>query len=263
MMSIEQTSEFLFELRHDNRAIDALPDALCPVDLKSAYAAQALLVDRLCAHWHSQRAGYKIALTNPLAQAMLNVAHPVYGCLISSRCYDSGASLDASEYRTRIIEVEFAFIMARDVPRSSTPHNAVSLAPYVDSLHPAIEIVDHRFAALDRLNACSLAADNAIHGSFVQGPAAKQWHEHDLSAHAVQLLVNGESVLSGAGDRTLGHPLTALAWLANELPAHDLDLHAGDRITTGLVTDGVYNASSGDHMLADFGILGQVEVTFA
>ncbi|MFT5175893.1 MAG: 2-keto-4-pentenoate hydratase [Gammaproteobacteria bacterium] len=262
MMSIEQTSEFLFDLRRDNRAVEALPEALCPADLTSAYAAQALLVDRLCAHWHGQTAGYKIALTSPTAQSLLGVPHPVFGRLISSRCYDSGTSLTAGEYCTRIIEVEFAFVMATDVPRSSTPYSAVSIAPYITSLHPAIEIVNHRFAALDRLNACSLAADNAIHGSFVQGPAASAWHDYDLGAHAVRLLVNDEPILSGAGDRTLGHPLNALAWLANALPIHDLDLRAGDFITTGLVTDGIYHALPGDHLIGDFGALGQVAVTF-
>ena len=262
-MSIEKTSDFLFELRRDNRAVDALPDELCPADLSTAYDAQALLVDRLCAHWNGQRTGYKIALTNPLAQSMLNVSHPVYGRLISSTCYNSGAAIVASEYCARIVEVEFAFVMASDVPRSDVPHTAVSVAKHVATLHPAIEIVDHRFAALDRFNACSLAADNAIHGSFVKGPAAAGWHDHDLSAHAVRLLVNNEEVLTGAGDRTLGHPLAALAWLANELPAHDLDLRAGDCITTGLATDGVFDATPGDHLVGDFGALGQVELSFS
>ena len=261
-MGIEQTSEFLFGLRRDNRAVDALPGELCPTDLGSAYDAQALLVERLCTHWGGWRAGYKIALSNPVAQSLLGVSHPVYGALISSRCYDSGAALPAGEYQTRIIEVEFAFVMASDVPRSGVAHTAMSIAPHVASMHPAIEIVDHRFAALDRLTACSLAADNAIHGSFVKGPAAADWHGHDLSAHAVRLLVNGEEVVSGAGDRALGHPLTALAWLANELPAHGLDLCAGDCITTGLATDGIYDAARGDHLLGDFGDLGQVEVRF-
>ena len=86
---------------------------------------------------------------------------------------------------------------------------------------------------------------------------------YDLGTHAVRLLVNEEEVLSGAGDRTLGHPLTALAWLANELPAHGLDLHTGDCITTGLATDGIYEAKQGDHLVADFGKLGQATLNFA
>ena len=261
-MNIELTSEFLFGLRRDNRAVDSLPDALSPADLDSAYQAQALLVEQMCVFGNGQRVGYKIALTNPLAQSMLGVSHPVYGALISSSCFNSGTTLLASDFNTRIIEVEFAFVMASDVPRQGAPYTALSLAPYVASMHPAIEIVDHRFAALDRLDACSLAADNAIHGAFVQGPAAAGWHEHDLGAHPVRLLANGKQVLSGAGDRALGHPLKALAWLANELPAHGRDLRAGDYITTGLATDGIFDATAADKLVGDFGVLGQVTLSF-
>jgi 2-keto-4-pentenoate hydratase len=262
-VSIEESSQYLFELRRDQRSVDTMPDALCPNDLASAYQAQALLIDKLCAHGNGQRSGYKIALTSAAAQTMTGVPHPVYGRLISYTCYDSGAVLPASDFNVRIIEVEFAFEMAADVPRSSEPYTALSIAPLVASLHPAIEIVDHRFAALDRFNANSLAADNAIHGGFVKGPAAEGWHDYDLSAHAVRLLVNDEETLSGAGDRTLGHPLAALAWLANELPAHDLDLSAGDCITTGLATDGIFEANQGDRLVGDFGKLGQVALSFS
>lgn len=261
-MSIDKTSQYLFELRRDKRSVDTMPDGLCPQDLASAYEAQALLVDKLCAHGDSQRAGYKIALTNPAAQAITGVPHPVYGRLVSNTCYESGAERPASDFCVRIIEVEFAFVMASDVPRSAEPYTALSIAPHIASMHPAIEIVDHRFAALDRFNAISLAADNAIHGGFVKGPAALGWHDYDLSAHAVRLLVNDEPILSGAGDRTLGHPLAALAWLANELPAHDLDLRASDCVTTGLATDGIFEASRGDRLVGDFGKLGQVVLSF-
>jgi 2-keto-4-pentenoate hydratase len=57
----------------------------------------------------------------------------------------------------------------------------------------------------------------------------------------------------------LGHPLAALAWLANELPTFELQLKEGDYITTGTATD-VYAASAGDEIRANFGKLGRVEL---
>ena len=59
----------------------------------------------------------------------------------------------------------------------------------------------------------------------------------------------------------LGHPLAALAWLANELPRYGLSLRAGDYVSTGLTT-AIYLAQPGDHLRGDFGPLGQVEVRF-
>jgi 2-keto-4-pentenoate hydratase len=52
-----------------------------------------------------------------------------------------------------------------------------------------------------------------------------------------------------------------LAWLATALSKADAGLKAGDYITTGVTTD-VYLAERGDHVRADFGPVGSVEVTF-
>jgi 2-keto-4-pentenoate hydratase len=59
----------------------------------------------------------------------------------------------------------------------------------------------------------------------------------------------------------LGNPLTVVAWLANELPQFGRKLQKGDKITTGLTT-GVYLANPGDHLTADFGVMGRVEMGF-
>ena len=49
--------------------------------------------------------------------------------------------------------------------------------------------------------------------------------------------IDGEEVGRGTGADVLGHPLEALAWLANHLPARGLALAAGHLVTTGsLVT---------------------------
>ena len=151
--------------------------------------------------------------------------------------------------------------MATDVPNNASLTGS-TIKPYVASLHPAIEVVNHRFAGLDRFNAQTLAADNAIHGAFVLGPPVQNWTEDDLPGLPVSLLVNGEQNLTGAGDRALGNPLKALAWLANSLPEYGLCLKAGDVVTTGLLTDGVYEANAGDTVVGDFAAAGQVEMTF-
>ncbi|MBI1893372.1 MAG: hypothetical protein HYS14_04600 [Candidatus Rokubacteria bacterium] len=67
--------------------------------------------------------------------------------------------------------------------------------------------------------------------------------------------------LTGRGEAVLGHPLNALAWLANELPKWGRSLKAGEFVTTGTCTD-IYVAKAGDNIQADFGTLGSVEVVF-
>jgi 2-keto-4-pentenoate hydratase len=45
--------------------------------------------------------------------------------------------------------------------------------------------------------------------------------------------IDGAEVGRGKGSDVLGHPLTALAWLANHLTARGLSLRRGDIVTTG------------------------------
>jgi 2-keto-4-pentenoate hydratase len=77
----------------------------------------------------------------------------------------------------------------------------------------------------------------------------------------VRLRVNGQTVETGSGAAVLGHPLEALAWLANELGTWGRTLRAGDRVTTGVCTN-IYSADADDHVEADFGSLGRVSLTF-
>lgn len=261
-MNLEPTVDYLAGLRLSGRTIEELPAELMPPDLTSAYRAQDALVDRLIASWGGARAGYKIALTNPAAQTMLGVPHPVFGQLVSSRVHPSGVTLPASNYAVRIIECEIAFRMRGTPPAGGVPYDRHSIAEHVAAALPAIELVEHHFAGIDRVTPQSLAADNAIHGAWIHGDAIEDFASIDLGAQATQLLVNGEPLLAGSSDRVLGHPLSALAWLANTLPEFGKTLRAGDYVTTGITTDEIYHANAGDSIVADLGDVGEASLRF-
>lgn len=261
-MSTAETARFLQSLRTRRERVDALPAHLMPPDLAAAYRAQAALVDGLCRHWGGATAGYKVALTNPAAQRMLGVPFPVFGRLFTARLHESGAALAADDYVVRLIEVEIAFRMAADVPAVDGGHDRRSVGEYIGALYPAIELVEHHFAGLDRFTPESFAADNAIHGAWIRGAPVEDWRGRDLAAQATRLVVNGETRLTGAGSNVLGHPLAVVAWLANELPRHGLALGRGDFVTTGVTTDVIHPAEAGDRLLADFPGLGRVDLRF-
>ena len=261
-MSITETARFLQRLRTRHERVGELPPALMPPDLGAAYHTQAALVDGLCAHWGGATAGYKVALTNPAAQRMLGIPHPVFGRLFTARLHESGVSLRAADYVIRLIEVEFGFRMATDVPVVDGGHDRRSVAEHIGALYPAIELVEHHFAGLDRFTPESLAADNAIHGAWIHGAPVDDWRGLDLAAQPTRLLVNGEERLTGSGGNVLGHPLEVMAWLANELPRHGLTLARGDFVTTGVTTDAIYPAEAGDRLEAEFPGIGRVELGF-
>ena len=259
-MSIDDTVAFLSDLRLTHRSVEELPVELTPPDLASAYRVQSALVDALCASWGGEPAGYKVAVTNPAAQRMLGVPHPVFGRILSARVHRSPVRFSAADYRTCLVEVEIGFRMAQDVPERAGGHERASIAPFVGDLYPAIELVEHHFAGLNRVTPLSLAADNAVHGAWIHGEAVADWRETDLASQPTRLLVDGEENMTGSGGSVLGHPLEVVAWLANELPRYGLRLSRGDFVTTGVTTDGIYPASAGEHLVAEFPSLGRVEL---
>ena len=259
--SATSAAGFLLQMRLGARIEPGLPSNLVPSSLEDAYRVQAELVQAMLARHGGRRIGYKIACSNELAQRLLNVAAPLYGTLLSFSTHRSPASLAASAFKVRCIEAEFGFEMAQDVPASADRYSAETIMPLIASAFPSIEIVDHRFTDWSKVGAATLVADNAIHGAWIEGPSCAKWRDIDFVRHPVALFVDDRLVQTGSGAAVLGNPLNVVAWLANELPHHGLQLRAGDKISTGVTTD-VYFAKIGERIRADFSALGSAEVSF-
>lgn len=243
--------------------------AKLPVELSTpeeAYACQEALVSKLLGHYGGHGIGYKVACTNVTAQRQLNVDGPFYGRMMSAFCFDSPARIDPEKFFMRVVEAEFAFLMARGLPPRSAPYSVEETADAVAAVLPGIEIVDSRFDDWTAIGAKSLIADNACHAAWVKGKLTAHWREIDLAEQKVGLTVTGAAgepklQREGSGRAVLGHPLNALAWLANQLSAHGRGLEAGQYVTTG-VTMEVYMGQRGDRIHANFGRLGVVELIF-
>jgi len=223
------------------------------------------LIDRLIAHYGGSVIGSKIACTNVTAQRQLSVDSPFAGRLLSAFFFESSpgrpARIDASKFFMRVVEAEFAFEMAQDLPPTSAPRSRQEIAAAVKGVIPGIEIVDSRFDDWLTIGAPSLIADNACNAAWVRGSVLTEWESIDLAAQAVRVTVNGKLLREGSGRNVLGHPMNALEWLANNLSARGLGLKAGQYITTGVTTE-VYMAERGDRITADFGPVGSVDVEF-
>ena len=255
-MSVEMAANELLAMRAAHRIVPKLPAEWIPTSQDDAYRIQAALVERMLAANGGRAIGYKAAATNDVAQKQLNVTAPFSGRLLSHSTHRSGVALPAASFSVRIIEPEFGFLIGSDVPASSTPYSKDTIAPFVEAVIPAIEVVSHRFEDWTSVGAPSLIADNAIHGAWIEGEPIRDWRNVDLATHATKLVVNGETIRNGSGAAVLGHPLNVVAWLANTRP-----LRAGDKLTTGTTTP-VHFASAGERITADFGSFGVAEVSF-
>jgi 2-keto-4-pentenoate hydratase len=254
------TAAELVAMRRTGRVIPDLPEHLQPPDLAGAYAVQDLVVAAVLPEG-ARPVGYKCACTSVIAQEALAIEHPLFGRLLSHTVDATGATLDSDRFTHRVIEPEIAFRVGADVPARSGGHDRQSIIDYIDVAIPSIEIVDYRYAHWS-VGALPVAADNAIHGWWIHGDEVADWHHLDLASMAVSASRNGSEVTTGTGANVLGHPLTVMAWLADELQRHGRHLQAGDLVTTGVTTD-VFEAEPGDHIEADFAGLGSVQVSFA
>jgi len=250
----------LLDMRAGRRVVPDLPFALRPETLSDAYTIQHRVVAGLVANSGGRCIGFKVACTNKIAQAALQIDRPVFGRLMSHTTSPSGTTLAADQFTHRVIEAEFAFRIGVDVEAVDGGHTRATIAEHIDALIPAIEIVDYRFESWT-VGALRIAADNAIHGWWLRGEPMTNWRDHDLAASEVSVTLDGELVTTGSGAAVLGHPLNVMAWLADELPRFGLQLCRGDVVTTGVATD-VFEAGAGDSCVADFGPFGTVSVAF-
>ena len=124
----------------------------------------------------------------------------------------------------------------------------------------AFELVDDRFADYSHIHFFSLVADNAWNAGVVLGPEIADWRGVDLGAGRGEMTINGESAGEGYGRDVLGHPLDALAWLANALAERGRSLAAGMIVMTGSIVSTKF-LNPGDEAAFTFEGLGQIGLT--
>lgn len=254
-------SRLLLDARIKRERLHELPTAVRPTTAAEAYECQARLVEEINARDGGHCIGYKVACTNAAAQLYLGVAEPFYGRLISTLTFDSPALLPAGDFFMRVIESEYAFQFARDLPPSAQPLESEEIADAIAGVLPGIEIVDSRFHSWTTIGAIMLTADNGSHGAWVKGALVTDWRDLDLANQPVELSVNGKVIERGSGRAVLGHPLNSLKWLVDRLHQQGAGFKAGDYVTTGVTTN-VYDAQRGDRVVADFGPVGAVDLKF-
>jgi len=254
---IAAASRLLVQHWRDGTKLDALERHLRPQSRADGYAIQAALETQSLGNLF----GWKIAATSEAGQKHINVTGPLAGRIMSDTLIADGGTASMKGNEMRVGEPEFAFRMGRDLPPRATPYSVDDVLAAVDTLHPAIEIPDSRFADFVGAGEAQLIADNACAHQFVLGsPTTANWRAMDLVEERPQITLRGKNY-TGHGRNVLGDPRAALAWLANELRGLGITLRAGEVVTTGTCHPPL-PIQAGDHFAADFGVLGKVSVGF-
>lgn len=254
---IADASRILHDHWRAGTKIEALERGLRPRDRAEGYAIQAMIES----YSAEKLFGWKIAATSEAGQKHINVTGPMAGRILAETVIADGGTASMAGNEMRVAEPEFAFRMGRDLPPRSPPFTVAEVLDAVDTLHPAIEIPDTRFADFFNAGEAQIIADNAGAHQFVLGAAtAASWRALNLMEERPLITLRGKQYV-GHGRNVLGDPRIALAWLANELRQLGVTLRAGEVVTTGTCHPPL-PIQSGDRVEANFGSIGTVSVGF-
>jgi 2-keto-4-pentenoate hydratase len=256
----KQAARRLFQAHERRESFAPLPAGLAPRTEEEAYAIQDAFV-ALRAGKRGAIVGYKIALSSAEMRRFVGVEHPQSGAMLESTIRRTPASVRAADYVRLIVEFEIAVQMADDLPAADAPFSRERVAKAVGAVMPALELADDRAAdyAELRKHPFELIADNTWNEGAVLGYPIDDWQSLDLTRARGVALINGEPVGEGRGADAMGHPFSAVAWIADHLASHGRGLLRGDLVITGSIITSK-NVKPGDLVKFSVEGLGDVEL---
>jgi 2-keto-4-pentenoate hydratase len=198
----------------------------------NAYAAQALLVEKLMADRNDVVAGYKGGLTAEAQMKRFNATAPASAPLFKSGFFevtDPATPVKVAPFGGIMLEIEFAFKTA--APITAPVKDEAELRTLIKSVHPAIEVPQVRFTDMSRLGFFDLTAALIGSRAFIIGQP--QPTDADFDGMKVVLTRGGTVVNEGNGSDALGSQWKTLLWLVNNVLAHGGKIEAGHYFMTG------------------------------
>lgn len=255
---IREAAQFLMDAAAARKRVDDLPDDLKP---QTEADGQAIWSAILAANT-KPIVGWKIGATAQAAQQAMGLSGPFVGFLTEDMIDQNGVTYQHADMLGPIVESEYAFRMAADLPPKAKPYSRAEVEAAVGSLIVGFEIPERRLGDKHSLGALGSISDHGGTGRFVIGREFTDWQGKDCADTEVVLTFSGEEKGRGKGAAMMGHPLEALTWFANFLSSKGITLEKGQFVTTGSAT-GVIQCPSPCVAEADFGPLGKVKATFA
>ncbi len=259
---ITRAARYFYDIHRSRSPLPPTPRDIADVTVDEAYAMQEAL-HALFIPDRGPIAGYKIALTTPVMQQLMGVDHSIAGAIFAKLVHGSPATLRHNNYTRIAVECEIAMRLATDLPARAKPYTKDDVAEAVEACLPSIELIeDHGCDQYKLVGGRGLIANNAWNAGCVLGPALRDWRALDLAAITGVMAINGVEIGRGRGaDVMNGHPLHALAWVANTVAARGRSLRRGMIVQTGSVVATQW-PKPGDSVSVSFTGLGEASARF-
>lgn len=254
---VEKIANELIDAESHQYSVAPLTERFSALKVSDAYQIQLQVIGKKLKAGN-EVIGKKVGLTSKAMQQMLGVDEPDYGHLLDTMKIADEATIKIADFISPKVEAEIGFILEEDLVGPNVNYLDVLMA--TKYVVPTIEIIDSRISDW-KIKLVDTVADNGSSARVVVGKKLSKIEGLDLRAQGMVLYKNDELMASGTGTAALGHPAQAVAWLANKLHEFGITLKAGELILPGALS-GAIAVKEGDTILADFGPLGTVSVTF-
>lgn len=254
---IDVIAKELYQVTPAGQAVPQLTQRYSEITIEDAYAVQ-IAGRKLRESAGRKVVGAKIGLTSKAMQTMFDVYEPDYGYILDDMVVSEQEPIKMSELRLPKVEAEIAFILKEDLKGPG-----ISIADVLQAtagVMPALEIIDTRYESF-AIKIQDSIADIASIGKVVLGGNLTPVQNIDLRYVGMAFEKNGEVIHTAAGAAVLGHPATAVAWLANKLATYGVYLRKGDIVISGSLISAC-DVQSGDFVRATFDRLGSVSARF-
>jgi len=222
-----------YEMHRSRTRYRPLDEAVRRGPLEDAYRIQDALHGLMAEAGRGEIVGWKIALTSQAMQRMTGIDRPVCGAIFSSTVHASPAIRALAAHHHLGVEFEVAVRLGADLDGASGPWTRETVSDRVEACMAAFELVEDGDADYTTLDAFTLVAQNTWNGGVVLGEPVADWRALDLAGARTRCWIDDLPAGEGRAGDALGHPLEAVAWLANQLNARGRALRAGMIVMTG------------------------------
>lgn len=259
---LDAAADLLAACRLEQRLFAGFPDDLRPASQARAYDIQRRLHERLTSAGEGSLVGHKIGCTTAVMQKFLGIDSPCAGQMFSTHVFETDGVFPRRASGRLGVECEVAVVLGSDLAPRGRDFTRDDVAAAVAGCRAAIEVVEDRYVDYPSLDTPTLIADDFFNSGAVLGPLVTDVDAAELSEVTAAMSVDGVEVGRGHGTAVMGHPLDALAWLANSSSLRGVTLRAGDVVLLGSVVQ-THWVEPGAHVEIVNDRLGRATARFA
>lgn len=247
-------ADIFLQARHDKTALETIPPFLVPTREDQAYRTQDLVARALTPEL-GPVLGWKVGAATPEAE-------PFGAPIHRNTIFTDKSVIPADLCHVFGAEAEIAYRFGQDLPAHDAAWTQDEVFAAIATIHPAIEIVDTRFAKFGSQDRLTHLADQGNHGAMVIGEGLPNWRDFTPTSLPMTMTINGEIAYQKRGGNSAGDPLRLLVWLANHASRHGYGIAKGTTIITGS-TMGSHFVEPGAKIRVEFEGLPSVETSIS